>query len=295
LSRIDAARADPQPIASLALRRSISPYAAGDFRYVPTLDERAAAIKSLSIGDVQSFYKEFYGASNGEFALVGNFDGAAVTEGLTEQLGGWRSPSPYERPVALYKLTSSESKTFATPDKANAIYSVASLLKVRDDDPEYPALRVGNEILGGGILNSRLATRIRQKDGLSYGIGTQLFADPLDPVGTFSIFAISAPQNTAKVESDAKEEIAKVMADGFTAEEVSAAKSGMLSAMTLDRSSDAALAKDLAEHLYLNRDFNWDAKFEKAIGSATPETIHKAVQHFIVPDQFVTVKAGDFK
>ena len=94
---------------------------------------------------------------------------------------------------------------------------VAGLLKIRDDDPQYPALEVGNEILGGGVLNSRLATRIRQKDGLSYGVGSQVHADSLDPVGSFSIFAISAPQNTAKVESDAKEELAKVLARGFHA------------------------------------------------------------------------------
>jgi zinc protease len=294
LSRIDAARTDPNAIAGLAMRRSLSPYAPGDFRYVPTLDERVAAVRAVSIGDVESFYKQFYGASNAEAALVGNFDGAAVTRELAEHFGAWKSPSPFERPVGIFKMTASDYKTFATPDKANAIFLVGSNLKLRDDDPAYPALKVGDEILGGGILNSRLATRIRQKDGLSYGVGSQLSADSLDPVGSFSIYAISAPQNTAKVESDAKEEIAKVLADGFTPSEISAAKSGILSARTVNRSSDAALARDLAEHLYLNRDFSWDADFEKGIDAATPEAIHKAMQHFIAPDQFVTIKAGDF-
>jgi zinc protease len=295
LARIEAARTDPQAIANLALRRSLSPYLSGDFRYVPTLDESIAAVNAVSIGEIQSFYKQFYGASNAEAALVGNFDAAGATKELTELLGGWKSPSPFERAVAIYKPTSSDSKVFATPDKANAIYILAGLLKMRDDDPQYPALQVGNEILGGGVMNSRLATRIRQKDGLSYGVGSQLHADALDAVGTFSIFAISAPQNTAKVESDTQEEMAKVIAQGFTAEEVAAAKSGILSEMTLNRSSDAALARDLVEHLYLNRDFSWDANFEKAIDSATPDAIHKAMQDYVAPGHFVTVKAGDFK
>ena len=56
-----------------------------------------------------------------------------------------------------------------------------------------------------------------------------------------------------------------------------------------------ALARDLAAHLYLNRDFTWDAKYEMAIDAATPDAIHKAMQDFVVPDHFVTVKAGDFK
>jgi zinc protease len=295
LSRIEGARTDPQAIANLALRRSLSAYLAGDYRYVPTFDESVAAVNAVSIGDIQSFYKQFYGASNAEAALVGNFDPAGAAKELTELLGGWKSPSPFERAVAIFKPTSSDSKVFATPDKANAVYILAGLLKMRDDDPQYAALRVGNEILGGGVMNSRLATRIRQKDGLSYGVGSQLHADALDAVGTFSIFAISAPQNTAKVETDTQEEMAKAIAQGFTAEEVTAAKSGILSEMTLNRSSDAALAGDLAEHLFLNRDFTWDAGFELAIGSATPDAIHKAMQEFVVPDHMVTVKAGDFK
>jgi zinc protease len=175
------------------------------------------------------------------------------------------------------------------------MYLVAGLLKIRDDDPRYPALEIGNEILGGGVLNSRLATRIRQKDGLSYGVGSQVHADAQDAVGSFTIYAISAPQNTAKVESDTKEEVARVIADGFTAEEITAAKSGLLSAMKLSRSNDAALARDLAAHLFLSRDFTWEANYEKAIEAATAAEIHKAMQDFVVPDHLVTVKAGDFK
>jgi zinc protease len=295
VARIEAARTDPQAIAQLALRRSISPYTAGDFRYVPTPDESIAAYNTVSIGDIQSFYKQFYGASNAEAALVGNFDPAQATQQLSDLFAAWKSPSPYERAAATYKPTSSDSKVFATPDKPNAMYLRAGLIKIRDDDPQYPALTVGNEILGGGLLNSRLATRIRQKDGLSYGVGSQVHADALDPVGNFTIYAISAPQNTAKVESDSQEEVAKVLATGFTAEEITAAKSGILSEMTLHRSSDAALAGEMAGHLFLGRDFTWDAGFEKAIDSATPEAIHKAMQEFVVPDHLVTVKAGDFK
>ena len=77
LARIETSRTDPQAIASLAMRRSLSPYPAGDFRYVPTLDESIAAVNAVSIADIQSFYKQFYGASNGEAALVGEFDAAA--------------------------------------------------------------------------------------------------------------------------------------------------------------------------------------------------------------------------
>jgi zinc protease len=294
LTRIEAARTDPNAIAGLAVQRYLSAYSPGDFRYVATLDEHSASIQIVTIADVQSFHKQFYGASDAEAALVGNFDVSTVTQELTELFGAWKSGTAYERALDVYKPTIGKSQTFAIPDKANAIYIAGSNLNLRDDDPDYPALMVGNEILGGGFLSSRLATRIRQKDGLSYTVASQLTAGSLDPVGSFSIYAICAPQNAAKVESDVQEEITRAIADGFTASEIAGAKSGILQSLSVARSNDAALARDLMNHLFRARDFNWDVRLEKSIESVSPESVRKAVQRFIVPAQWVTVKAGDF-
>ena len=87
-------------------------------------------------------------------------------------------------------------------------------LSIRDDDPDYPALTLGNYMLGGG-LNSRLFRRIRQKEGLSYGVGSQFIASSLDKNGTFMGFAIYAPQNVRKLETAFKEELEGALG-GFT-------------------------------------------------------------------------------
>ncbi len=165
---------------------------------------------------------------------------------------------------------------------------------MRDDDPTYPALEIGNAILGGGFLNSRLATRIRQHDGVSYTVGSDVSADPLDPVGSFSVYAICAPQNIGKVETDVHEELERALKAGFTAKEVADAKSGILQSRIVARSTDRALASALASHLYLGRDFSWDAKFERSIAAATPQTVDAALRRHIDPQSLFTVKAGDF-
>lgn len=59
-----------------------------------------------------------------------------------------------------------------TPDKANAMFFAGMNIKMKNDHPDYPALLLGNYMLGGGFLNSRLAVRIRQKEGISYGVGS---------------------------------------------------------------------------------------------------------------------------
>ena len=90
-------------------------------------------------------------------------------------------------------------------------------------------------MLGGGFLNSRLAVRIRQKEGLSYGVGSQLSASSFDNNGVFMMYAIAAPQNTGKIETAFKEEMARVLKDGFTPDEIEAAKAGILQSRQVDR------------------------------------------------------------
>jgi zinc protease len=294
LAQIDSSRTEPQPLATQAERRYLSPYTAGDFRYVPTFDEQAAAVSKVTAQELQQFHQRFYGASSGEVALVGSFDSAAATKALQQSFASWKSSSAYERAAAVYKPTVGKTETIETPDKANAVFFSGGTLQLRDDDPAYPALEVGNAILGGGFLNSRLATRIRQRDGVSYTVGSDVNADPLDTVGSFYVYAICAPQNIGKVETDVNEEIERALKSGFTAKEIADAKSGLLQSRIVARSTDRDLANELAAHLYLGRDFTWDAKFEQSISAVTPEAIDSAMRRYINPQALFTVKAGDF-
>src|SRR5262249_45608517 len=158
-------------------------------------------------------------ASKGEMSVIGDFDDKEVARLVTEVLGDWKSPHAYERIANRYRDAAPLNKSFETPDKANALFIAGMGLSVRDDDPDYAALTLGNCIIGGGFLNSRLGTRIRQKEGLSYSVGSQLQASPLDKSGIFIAFAIYAPQNVDRLEAAFKEEIARALKEGFTEDE----------------------------------------------------------------------------
>ncbi len=186
------------------------------------------------------------------------------------------------------------NQSLETPDKANAFFIAGLNLAVRDDDADYPALVLGNEILGGGFLNSRLATRVRQKEGLSYGIGSQIQASPLEKSGSFVTYAIYAPQNVQKLEKAIREEIERALKEGFTSTEIKEAKSGYLQARQVARSQDPQLARDLAQDLYLDRTPAWEAQLEKKIAALTNTQILEAMRRHIEPGKITVVKAGDF-
>ncbi|MEK6324303.1 MAG: insulinase family protein, partial [Acidobacteriota bacterium] len=288
-------RREPQSIAFNAFGRHMNPYPKSDPRYVSTIDEDIADLKAATLDEAKKFYSDFYGASNGEAAVVGDFDAKEIGKLIADLFSSWKSPRPFSRLVTVYKEVEPINQSFETPDKANAMFIAGLRLNLRDDDPDYPALVLGNYMLGGGFLNSRLAVRIRQKEGLSYGVGSSLNASALDKNGQFTANAIYAPQNVTKLEAAIKEEIARALKDGFTPDEVAAAKSGYLQSQQLNRAQDAGLGRRLASYRFLNRTLAWDADFEKKIAALTPGEIAAAMRRHIDPSKLTIVKAGDFK
>lgn len=296
LAAIESQRSDPQALAFTNFQRTMnSHYPKGDIRYVMTLDEEAEAIKNLKLDDVKNFYKKFYGTSDATVAVVGDFDQEALKKVTLDQFSNWKSPSGYTRPTQTYKEVKAGSESINTPDKANAVFIAGMPLNINDSDPDYPALVMGNFMLGGGFLNSRLAVRIRQKEGLSYGVGSSVSASSYEKSGMFQAFAIYAPENAAKLEAAFKEEIDKMRKDGFTAEELEAAKTGYIQSRGMNRAEDRSLSGTLNNYLQLDRTMLWDAELEKKIMALTPEQINAAMKKYVDPSKFVYVKAGDFE
>ncbi|MBO0721398.1 MAG: insulinase family protein, partial [Blastocatellia bacterium] len=294
LTALEYQRSEPAVVASIAMQRFTHPYPKGHPKYVYTMDEAIAELKAVQLDDVKKFHSEFYGAQNGELAVVGEFDDKKIATLAGDLFGKWKSERPYKRIPDSYKDVGIRNQSLETPDKANAFLIASINLNLRDDDPDYPALVLGNYMLGGGVLNSRLATRLRQREGLSYGVGSRLQASPLDKNGNFTGFAIYAPQNAAKVETAVKEEIARALKDGFTAEEIKTAKDGWLQSRQVARGQDKELASKLRTCAFLNRTLEWDAEFEKKVEALTSEQITSTLRKYLDPAKLSIIKAGDF-
>ena len=294
LAALEQQRSDPIALGSQAYNRTVNPWPKGHPRATPTFDESVADYTAATPADVQAFYAQFLGASSGELAIVGDFDAAEVNALLTESLGSWKSPTPFVRvPQQVFDVQGT-GVTIETPDKANAFFISGKALKLRDDDPDYAAMELADYIVGGGFLNSRLATQIRQKEGLSYFAGSQFFASPIDQYGQYLGVAIYAPENAAKLQAAFSQVLDSVLKSGFTADEVAKAKEGYLQARQLSRSQDNELAPALAQDAFLGRTLAWDAALEAKVRTLTPEQLHQAFRRYVDPSAFVTVKAGDF-
>jgi zinc protease len=285
---------DPNALAFNVLNRHLTPFQKNDVRYVMTPQEEIEALKTVKIADVRQFYKDFYGASAGTVSIVGEFDAAAAEKVLQDGLGKFKSPKPHQRFPQIYQDVAAKTEAIKTPDKANAMFAAGMNVQLDENDPDFPTMVIGDYILGGGGLSSRLADRIRQKEGLSYGVGSFLQVDPLLKVGQFGAYAIYAPENVEKLEKAFKEEIEKILKEGITEKELADAKKSMLQARMLGRSEDQQLVGKLDKYLFFNRTMEWDTKFESAINALTVDAVNKALKKHIDLKKISIIKAGDF-
>lgn len=295
LSQLEQQLSDPQALAFVSLSRRINPYTPDNIRYVPTIAETIDRVKAVTVEQIKDAYKQFLGASHGEFAVVGDFDEAAVKKTIEELLGNWKSPGKFERVVTPFRsdIASGEELIY-TADKKMAIVGAGLNLELRDDEPDFAAMAVANHVLGSSA-KSRLLNRLRQKEGLSYGAGSFFSADDQDRRGVLIGFGICATENAHKAYDVLLEEINGWFKDGITDEELADAKTSMALKTKNNMANDVFVAGQLASGLFNGRTMDYHAKLDQQVQSLSREQIQKAVAKYFDPSRLVKVKAGDLQ
>lgn len=287
---------EPTAIAMNMIQRKLGLYEPDDPRYTATIEEEIQRMRSLSVDEIRSVYTELLGAAVGELSIVGDFDPDQATEAVARFTANWTSPVPFER--LARESINNERGDFVqvnTPDKANAAYIAAMTLPLRDSDEDYPALALGNYILGGGGLSSRLANRVRQQEGLSYTIQSALQASAVDKRSVFFLFAISNPSNATRLHEVIHEELQRLLKDGITEAELQEAQNGYLQEQQVRRSSDAGLASLFEAYAFVGRDMSFVADFEKKLKALTVDDVNAAIRKHLKPERLYIVSAGDFE
>ena len=294
LSSIEQQRKEPEVVAENALSRLADPYPRGDPRHARSFDQMVEDTNALSVDKVRAFHSRFYGAAKAEFGAVGDMDAEEVRSAIQAALGDWVGGVPFRRVPHPLVAVKPQRLLLATPDKQNATMLVRLSLPLSDSDPDYPALMLANHLLGSGG-NSRLWKRIRETDGLSYDVRSGVAWSQFEPNSDWQASAIFAPQNRAKVEDAFREELARALKDGFSANELEEGRRGLLNFRRLSRAQDSTVAHALTNNLYLGRSFAISARVDAALAQLSVAQVNAALRKYIQQDGLVTALAGDFK
>jgi zinc protease len=296
LANIELQRSEPQAIVARAYGRHWARnYARDDVRYARTVEEDIEFISGATPNNLRALHSGFLGATNAEIVIVGDFDVDAIRALLTEGLGAWRSPKPASDVLNLYAnlATDPTTQVFNTPDKENAFFLAGMPIEMRDSHPDYPALLIGNYILGQGPA-SRLFGRIRGREGLSYGVGSGFGAAPISDGATFTVNAISAPQNSEKVEASFRDELATILRDGYTEQELAEAKRSWAQQRQVARTQDGGVAATLGLWTHVGRTMAWDADLEAKVQALTVEQVRDAMRRHFDVNKMTFMRGGDF-
>ncbi|HVF09246.1 MAG TPA: pitrilysin family protein, partial [Abditibacteriaceae bacterium] len=242
LAGIENARQSTGTLARIAFMNAL--YPAGHPYHIATLDEQAAVIKNLTREDLIAFHAAHYGPERLILTIVGDVDTSQAIAAVKKYFGEWPKQGNLPQlaiPDTTLPTATAKTIVVSVPDKAQAdvLYGYAGHLK--RTDPDFYRVVVLNTILGGGSgLASRLATSVRDRLGLVYGIYAS--TDATLGAGPFTVQFGSNPQNVDKALTEMQRQIALTREQGFSREEVEKAIAYITGSYAVTLATNAAVA-----------------------------------------------------
>jgi zinc protease len=294
-SRLETNQNDPQFVANEELTKITSLYPKTHPYYSETTVESLETLSKITLEDVKNYYATFYGGSNSISSFVGGIDKPVIMKFLNSTFDNWKSKIAYNRIPTQYFETKANDKTIQINDKTNAVLFGKINLNIGEKNPDYPAVEMANELLGGGsFLSSRIPQRLRETEGLSYGAGSYLQANAIDPTTDWGIYAFYNPTMKDKLVTALNEEIQKAISKGFTKEEFDSSLKSWLQNRQTMLGTDEFLVRELRENMDLGKTFKDYEDFETKVKNLDVQKINTALVKYFDPKKFVMVNAGDF-
>lgn len=245
------------------------------------------ALKSLKRSDLVEHFQRYYVAKNAIIAIVGAISHSEA-EKIAAQLSG--NLSSGERAPTLPPAPAPEAQTVRIEQPSQQTHVLAGQPGITRDDPDYFPLYVGNHILGGNGLVSRLSNEIREKRGLSYS--TFSYFSPMRVAGPY-ILGLQTRNDQAEMARDILvKELQRFVKEGPTAEELEAAKQNITGSQALRLDSNKKILDHIAMIGFYDLPLDYLDTFSAKIEAVTADQIRDAFQRRVRPSALATVIAG---
>jgi zinc protease len=294
LAGIENARQSTGALARIEFMNAL--YPVGHPYHSATLDEQEAVLKALTRDDLLAFHAAHYAPDHLVLTIVGDVETDTAIAAVKKHFGDWATKGnlpDISSPDTSLPVGATQRKIITVPDKAqtDVIYGYPGLLKRRD--PEFYRVVVLNTILGGGTgLSSRLATNVRDRLGLVYGIyaGT----DATLGAGPFTVQFGSNPENVDKAVDEMQRQISLARERGFTASEVQKAIDYITGSYAVTLSNNGAVAGQLLVGEVYGLGLDYIQKRNGYYRSVTPQQVNEAAKKYLRPGQGTLVIAGTY-
>jgi zinc protease len=202
----------------------------------------------------------------------------------------------YTEVAPKYFESKAATETLNTPDKTNAMLLGNININVSEKHPDYPAMFMANELLGGGgFLSSRIPQRLRENEGMSYGAGSFIGTNYKHDVTNWGVYAFFNPLYKGRLDSAIREEIDKARTGGFTKDELDKSVKSLMEQNKTQLGSNNFLATTLRVYLRDGKDLEEYVNFENKLKALTVEQVNAALRKYFDKSRLVMVYGGDFE
>ena len=254
-----------------------------------------STVATLTRSDVYDFYRRFFSPDNTILALVGDIDKDAVKYKLEATFGRWgRAPRPDAPAVPRPQRQTLPIDRFVVAPKEQANIIVGHV-GIERNNPDFYTLLVMDTILGSSPgFTSRIPRVLRDEQGLAYATFSNITSSAgLDP-GRFIAYIGTAPENVNRAIGGLKTEIARIVEEGVTAEELDVAKSYLTGSFVFRFQKNAQVAEFLIECEIYDLGFDFAERYPELIRAVTVEDITQVARKYIDPRNLTTVVVAPF-
>jgi zinc protease len=245
-------------------------------------------VKTISIKDLQQFYKNYYVGSNAIFAIVGDIDRQGA-EQLAQQVAGKLPAGEAAAPLPEV-MPLSEGKEIRINHPSTQTHILLGQPGMDRKDPDYFALYVGNHMLGGSGLVARLSNEVREKRGLAYS--TYSYFIPMRKAGPYTIGAQTKNESAQETLQVLRDTLREFIEQGPTAEELEASKKNITGGFPLRVASNDKILDYIAMIGFYDLPLDYLDTFNARVQAVTAEDIKRAFQNRVHLDKMVTVMVG---
>lgn len=265
-------------------------YPAGHPHHRARSEERIARVESLRREDLLAHYGERYGAGTLILVVAGDVSADRILDGLERRLGDWRrGPGPEFTPPVTPPPAPGRETVFM-PDKASADVVMAQPSDLVRQDPEFLPCMLANAALGQSSLTSRLGVRVRDVEGLTYGIHSNFTATHIP--GPFTVSLTVKPESREAAIASALEEVERFAKTGLTPKELAEEKSSRIGRFKVDLAANAGIAQAVDAAVYYGFGVDYLDRFPGLVEAITKEEADAAFSRRVSSDRFTIVSAG---
>src|SRR5262245_10728917 len=258
----------------------------------PALREpKPETVGALTLDDVRKHYETTFRPDLTAIAIIGDVDPAEARSIVEKYFGAWKAEGPTPDPT-LPPVAKNAAKDFnvADPEAVQASVTLAQEVGLTRFDPDYYAIQLGNNVIGGGFYATRLYHDLRQVAGLVYNVDNDFTAGKTRSIYTVSFG--SDPPNVEKARDLIVRDLRAMQTENVTPEELHQAKALLLRQIALQQSSEDAIAAVLLARAQIGLPLDELRRMGQRYNDLTAEEIRAAFAKWIRPQDFVQVVRG---